>query len=287
MKTALVLGGTRFFGVNLIERLISEGVKVTVATRQSSDDPFGDHVERLKIDRFDEDSVRAAVEGRAWDVVFDQLCFSSSDAEIIANTLRDKMKRYVFTSTLSVYDYGKNLTEEDFNPYTYELKMVQSQDVSYQEGKRQAESYFFQKTDFPVVAMRIPIVLGEQDYTGRLLHYVNHVKEEKEIYFPNLEAEMCFVHQKEAGDFLAWVANTDITGPINVCANGFISMGALMKLIEEKTGKTAIITLEENSESPYAITETWSMSNEKATTLGYPFTNLDDWLPDLITYLAN
>ncbi|WP_010098770.1 NAD-dependent epimerase/dehydratase family protein [Ornithinibacillus scapharcae] len=286
MKTALVLGGTRFFGVNLIERLIAEGVKVTVATRQSSEDPFGNRVERLKVDRFDEDSVRAAVEGREWDVVFDQLCFSSTDAEIIANTLSGKMKRYVFTSTLSVYDYGTNMGEDVFDPYTYELKMVDRQDVSYQEGKRQAESFFFQRTDFPVVAMRIPIVLGEQDYTERLLHYVNYVKEGKEVFLPNLEAEMCFVHQKEAGDFLAWVANIDFTGPINVCANGFITMGNLLKLIEKKTGKNAIITTEEKSESPYAITETWSMSNEKATKLGYTFTNLEDWLPDLVTYLA-
>src|SRR5690606_4316290 len=151
-----------------------------------------------------------------WDVVFDQLCFSSNDAEIIAQALVGKMKRYVFTSTLSVYDYGVNMDEEVFDPYSYELKMVDRQEVSYQEGKRQAEAYFFQKSTVPVVAMRIPIVLGEHDYTERLLHYVNSAKEGKQVYFPNLEAEMCFVHQKEAGEFLTWVADIDFTGPINV-----------------------------------------------------------------------
>jgi nucleoside-diphosphate-sugar epimerase len=286
MKTALVFGGTRFFGVNLIDALLEKGVSVTVATRQNSTDPFGDKVERIKVDRFDESSVQSAVEGREWDVVFDQLCFSSNDAEIIANTLSDKMKRYVFTSTLSVYDDGVFMSEEVFDPYTYELKMVDSKDVTYQEGKRQAESYFFQKASFSVVAMRIPIVLGEHDYTERLLHYVNSAKEGKAVYFPNLEAEMGFVHQEEAGTFLAWVAEEEFTGPINVCANGVISMGALMQLIGEKTGKAVHITADEEIKSPYAIRETWTMSNERATRLGYEFTNLQDWLPTLISSLA-
>lgn len=285
MKTALVFGGTRFFGVNLIDSLLAKGVHVTVATRQNSEDSFGDKVERLKVDRFDEASVKNAVDGREWDVVFDQLCFSSEDAEIIANTLTGKMKRYVFTSTLSVYDYGEEMAEEVFDPYSYEVKMVNRQEVSYQEGKRQAEAYFFQKATFPVVAMRIPIVLGEEDYTERLLHYVKSSKEGKSVYFPNPEAKMCFVHQREAGEFLSWVAEVDFTGPINVCANGYISMEALMRLIEAKTGKSIIIT-DDKLESPYAITETWTLSNEKATKLGYQFTNLQEWLPGLIEYLA-
>ncbi|WP_096270160.1 NAD-dependent epimerase/dehydratase family protein [Paucisalibacillus globulus] len=285
MKTALVFGGTRFFGVNLVEALLEKGIKVTVATRQNSGDPFGDKVERLKVDRFDKASVENAVKDKEWDVVFDQLCFSSNDAEIIAQALVGKMKRYVFTSTLSVYDYGVNMDEEVFDSYSYELKMVDRQEVSYQEGKRQAEAYFFQKTTVPVVAMRIPIVLGEHDYTERLLHYVNSAKEGKQVYFPNLEAEMCFVHQKEAGEFLTWVADIDITGPINVCANGFITMGELVKLISDKTGHELAVTSEQ-LESPYAITETWTLNNKRAENHGFQFTNLQDWLPGLITYLA-
>lgn len=277
MKTALVFGGTRFFGVNLVEALLKKGIQVTIATRQNSQDSFGDRVERIKVDRFDGGSIEKAVKDRKWDVVFDQLCYSSNDAAIIANTLTGKMKKYVFTSTLSVYDYGEKMTEEEFDPYTYELKMVDRQEVTYQEGKRQAESYLFQKASFPVVAMRIPIVLGENDYTKRLLHYVESAKDGKKIYFPNLEAEMSFIHQKEAGDFLAWIAEKDFTGPINACANGYISMGDLMHLISEKLGKNVMVTTDEKIESPYGIEETWSMSNEKAKKLGYNFTNLQDW----------
>lgn len=286
MKTALVIGGTRFFGVNLVEALLEKGVHVTIASRQNSSDPFANKVERLKLDRFDEASMVAAVAGKAWDIVFDQLCYASVDAEIAVRALEGKVKRYIFTSTLSVYDDGKNMVEEMFDPYTYELKMVTRDEVTYQEGKRQAEAYFFQKASFPVVAVRIPIVLGEEDYTGRLLHYVNSIKNEKPVYFPNPDAEMGFIYQREAGNFLAWVATTENTGPINAQANGIISMRELMNLIGVETGKKVKITTEEHTlASPYGIEHTWCLSNGKATKLGYTFTNLLDWLPGLIKNL--
>ncbi|SHG65463.1 NAD-dependent epimerase/dehydratase family protein [Ornithinibacillus halophilus] len=287
MKTALVLGGTRFFGVNLVETLLEKGVQVTIATRQNSTDPFGDKVDRLKLDRFSLESFKEAVEGRSWDVVFDQLCFSSNDAEIAVKALSGKIGRYVFTSTLSVYDAGENMKEELFDPKTYELKMVDKENVTYKEGKRQAEAYFYQKASFPVVAVRIPIVLGEEDYTERLLHYVKNIQEEKPVYFPNPSAEMCFIHQIEAGQFIAGVGSSDYSGPINACANGVITMNELMQVIGNEVGKEPVITTVDQQDSPYAIPETWYLSNEKATELGYSFTNLSEWLPGLINHLNN
>lgn len=283
VKTALVLGGTRFFGVNLVEALLNKGVAVTIGTRQNSGDPFGNAVERIQLDRFDLASMQTAVKGRTWDVVFDQLCYSSVDAEVAVIALEGKVKRYVFTSTLSVYDDGGEQTEERFDSYSYTLKMEARDNVTYQEGKRQAEAYFYQKTSMPVVAMRIPIVMGETDYTERLLHYVTCIKNDKPIYLPNPNAEMCFIHQKEAGDFLAWAGEQSFTGPINASANGQIAMKTLMGLIGENTGGHVHITSEDQTlESPYGISKTWSLSNEKAAKLGYKFSNLMDWLPDLI-----
>lgn len=289
MKTALVFGGTRFFGVNLVQELLNKGVKVTVATRQYSEIPFGDEVETLKVDRFDLDSVKEAVSGRTWDVVFDQICFNARDARITLQALTDKIHTYIFTSTMSVYDYAENVVEADFDPYSYQISDTPPDKVTYQEGKRQAEAVFFQEAAFPVIAVRIPIVLGEHDYTERLLLHINRVKEESVIGFPNIQAKMGFIHQKEAGNFLAWISEQNFTGPINACANQEISMAELMILIEGEVGKKAILpnTFDPSVHSPYGIEKNWNMSNAKAIKLGFRFSNLSDWLPGLIKHLAN
>lgn len=51
MKNILILGGTRFFGKRLVELLLEEGHKVTIATRGNTPDSFGEQVDRLQIDR--------------------------------------------------------------------------------------------------------------------------------------------------------------------------------------------------------------------------------------------
>ena len=60
----LVIGGTRFFGIPMIEELLKSGHDVTIATRGLSADSFGSRVKRLILDRADAQSVRNALSGR-------------------------------------------------------------------------------------------------------------------------------------------------------------------------------------------------------------------------------
>ncbi|MCJ8008448.1 NAD-dependent epimerase/dehydratase family protein [Lederbergia wuyishanensis] len=286
MKTALVLGGTRFFGKELVRSLLSRGVDVTVATRGKSGNPFGEEVKQLIADRYDIDSLKTACGGFHFDVVYDQIGYSSEDINIAYEALKDQVGKYVFTSTMSVYEYGNLLNEEEFNPFTYPLQIVKSQEVSYGEGKKLAETALFSKTGLPAVSVRIPIVLGEEDYTERLLFHVKKIKNGEDIGMPNPEARLNFISASEAGEFLAWIGTQDFTGPVNACANGDIQLSELINLIESKLEKSAILTTDitDENRSPYGIKETWTMDNSKAKNLGYEFSNLKDWLPGLIDY---
>ncbi|GLB61112.1 hypothetical protein [Cytobacillus sp. NCCP-133] len=53
MKDILILGGTQFFGIGLVEKLVSEGKNVTITNRGRIriKDPFDDKVVRLMIGR--------------------------------------------------------------------------------------------------------------------------------------------------------------------------------------------------------------------------------------------
>ncbi|QQZ11287.1 NAD-dependent epimerase/dehydratase family protein [Heyndrickxia vini] len=285
MKTALVLGGTRFFGVKLVQALLSNGVKVTVATRGNSTSSFQGQVESIQFDRNQLESFQSAFNGREWDVVFDQICYSSIDAMNAIQVFQGKTKKYIFTSTLSVYDLlDKELVESDFDPYSYTIELKDKDEVTYQEGKRQAEAVFFQKAPFPVTAVRFPIVLGENDYTQRMTYYINKVIQEEVIYLRNLDASMGFINEDEAGEFLYWIGSYDFQGPINTCTNGTVTLKEFIKYIEEATGKEAKVEIssDEDNQTPYSIPRSWTMSNQKAIDLGFEFQDIHQWLPHLI-----
>lgn len=284
MKKALVMGGTRFFGVHLVRELIEKEFEVTVATRGNTKDSFGDSIKRVKIDRTDKQSMEKVFAEGHWDIVYDQICFSSVDALNAIDVFRSKTNRYVLTSSLSVYEMNAKkspLQEENFNPYNEELIVGETEDFSYQEGKRQAEITFFQKAPFSVSAVRFPIVLGENDYTERLNSYIRQIKQNKPVHFDNPDAEMSFISEEEAGSFLAWLAESELEGPVNACSDGIISLQQLMNWIGNAAGKEVTYS-ESGIDSPYNIPETWTMTNEKAKKYGYSFSHLGDWLPDLI-----
>lgn len=286
----LVLGGTRFFGKKLVELCIENGHDVTILTHGQSGNPFGTAVKQLIVDRDDHDALENALAHTTWDIVYDNICYSPNEAHTICELLKGKTKKLVFTSTLSTYEVdGKMKKEEDFDPYHYQILMGDREEFSYGEGKRQAEAVLFKEASFPVVAVRFPIVMGEHDYTRRLHFHVERILHDQPISLPNIDAQMSYITDEEAAEFLFFVGVTPIEGPYNATASGAISLKELLALIEEESGKRAKISLvggDEESQSPYGVPADWYMTNAKAEKAGFTFSQLRDWLPNLVKTLV-
>jgi len=286
----LVLGGTRFFGKKLVELCIENGHDVTILTRGQSGNPFGTAVKQLIVDRDDQDALENALAHTTWDIVYDNICYSPNEAHTICELLKGKTKKLVFTSTLSTYEVdGKMKKEEDFDPYHYQILMGDRDEFSYGEGKRQAEAVLFKEASFPVVAVRFPIVMGEHDYTRRLHFHVERILHDQPISLPNIDAQMSYITDEEAAEFLYFVGVTPIEGPYNATASGAISLKELLALIEEESGKRAKISLvggDEESQSPYGVPADWYMTNAKAEKAGFTFSQLHEWLPKLVKTLV-
>ena len=67
----LVIGGTRFFGIHMVDELLNNGYKVTIATRGMANDKYGDRVERIVFERTNEDSIKEQLSNKHFDVVID------------------------------------------------------------------------------------------------------------------------------------------------------------------------------------------------------------------------
>ncbi|MCF2719007.1 NAD-dependent epimerase/dehydratase family protein [Paenibacillus sp. UKAQ_18] len=289
MKKILVLGGTRFFGKRLVERLLeSSENSVTILTRGQTSDSFGDRVQRICADRTDRQALAEAVGEQVWDVVYDNICFSPDEASEACRIFDATAKRYIVTSSLSVYDSSPEvLTESIFDPQAYPVRKGGKDDFTYQEAKRQTEAVFMQQATFPVVAVRFPIVLGTDDYTKRLHFHIEHIREGIEIGVPNSAAQISFIRSDEAADFLLWLGHTHLTGPVNACSDGTVRIGEIISIIEQVTTKQAVMkekTADEHM-SPFGITQSWYMDTSKAQSEGYSFLSLHEWLPELVTSL--
>ncbi|OFD70748.1 MULTISPECIES: NAD-dependent epimerase/dehydratase family protein [Bacillus cereus group] len=287
VKKVLVLGGTRFFGKQLVEALLQEGHDITIATRGFTEDSFGDTVKRIVVDREDEKLLEERLEGKSYDIVYDNLCYSPNAAEIICKVLCGKVKKYVMTSSMAVYEPALGLLEENFNPYEYAITYGNRNDFNYSEGKRLAEAVLFQHATFPVVAVRFPVVIGENDYTKRLQFYVEHVVKQEPIVVDHVDGELSFIHEKEAGEFLAWCGMENMEGPMNACSNGVVSTEEIIRFIEEITERKALIQEAGDNIAPYNEVTNCTLHNGKARELGFPFRELKLEMKNVLHHYIN
>ena len=277
----LVIGGTRFFGIPMIEKLLEEGHDVTVATRGNLKNPFADRTEYITLDRTDSESVRQAVGGRYFDVIIDKVAYSSNDVRALLENVR--CKKYIQMSTCSVYtECREGIKESEFEPKTYELRW-QGRTDDYTESKRQAERAAYEfMNESDCIFVRYPIVLGIHDYTNRLRFYVEHVMRGCPMYVDDMDYGMSFIHEKEAGEFMAYLVSADVSGAFNGCSYGFISPGEIIRYIESETGKKAVLS-ENGDPSPFnGLVSNESFDTERALSAGYRFSNLRDWIFELM-----
>ena len=284
----LVVGGTGFFGIPMVEKLIADGHDVTIATRGKTKHPFQDSTKQIIMDRTDYESVKKALSDRVFDVIIDKIAFCSND---VKNLLENgRCKKYIQMSSGSVYYETQGIIkEESFNPCNHKLVWMNFSINDYDECKRQAERAALEYLDISqCIFVRYPVVMGPHDYTGRLKFYVDHILEEKPMFVDDLDCPIAFISEKEAGNFIAHLVNQKVNGGINVSSKGMISTRDIIKYIETKTGKKAVL-YPNGDFAPYnGYSEKLAYDTTKAESTGFQFSNIDTWIYDLIDlYLEN
>ncbi|RNB77168.1 NAD-dependent epimerase/dehydratase family protein [Brevibacillus panacihumi] len=292
MKKALVIGGTQFFGKRLVRNLVDSGWDVTIATRGRTPDPFGDSVQRLIIDREDRKTLEDAFGSTDifYDCVFDQSCYSPLEVKDALEVLEGRIGHYLFTSTMSVYDWGASKQESEYDPYTYPIELKSRREYigipGYKEAKRQAEAVLFQAGNVPATAFRFPLVIGEDDYTGRLQFHVDRVKAGQPIGIDNPESRLGYIDSEDAARFIQFAAEQKLQGPYNPGSAGDLSLQELLDRIAQTAKTEAIIvpSTEKESTSPYNFGASLSPDVSKAAATGFEFRKLDDLIDGLIHY---
>lgn len=277
----LVLGGTRFFGVHMVREFLRQDDEVTIATRGLTKDNFGDNVKRITIERSSDESLKKALLDKTYDVVCDNISYCSNDVKALLENV--KCERYIMTSSASVYyDFKLNLIEDDFDPFSNELKWCTKDEFTYDEIKRQAETAIFKHyTKQNAAAVRFPYVIGNDDYTKRLYFYVDHIVNSKPMYIDNFDEQIAFIRSDDAGKFLVYLAKSNYTGTINACAEGTISIKDIIDYVENKTGLKAIYNKEADV-AAYNGTPSFYLNTEKANNIGYKFLPLNSWIYKLL-----
>ena len=209
----LVIGGTLFIGRRLVKELVAAGHSVTVLHRKPTHD-LGRQVAGLCADRNDGAAMRAALAGKHFDVVFDNVYdwergTTARQVEATVQACGDNLSRYIFMSSVAAYGDGLNHHEGDA------LAAEDHADL-YARNKANSERLLFRmhsRSRLPVVTLRPPFVYGPGNPFYREAFFWDRLRDRRSIVIPGDGRRlMQFVHVSD----LVWCAIQAMESPAAV-----------------------------------------------------------------------
>lgn len=211
----LILGGTVFLGRHIVQAALDRGHEVTLFNRGRTGPDLFPNVERLRGDR---DGDLTALKGRAWDAVIDTSGYVPRLVRASADLLKDAVAYYSFISSISVYADRQKLgipenarlqtledkTTEDVNAQTYGgLKVLCEQAV---ESVLPGRSFL----------VRLGLLVGPYDPTGRFTYWVERIAEGGEVLVPGpAERPVQFIDARDAALWIVRMSEERAIGPMN------------------------------------------------------------------------
>lgn len=290
-RKILVLGGTRFMGIRLVQKLIERNHFVTIATRGRRKDPFGSRVKRIVYDRLNLTNVQKALGGRHYDVIIDTSAYSSN---AVTNVLSNvSCEKYIQVSSVAAYPKHRiGLKEEMLDSKNASFVLSDKED-NYGIGKRYAECAALQL--YPAYApaiVRVPFVvepdnLDNKELNMRLYFYAEHIVKQIPMQVDNPAYCCSFIRTYEEADFLIYLAENDFEGIYHISSEGYVTVGDIIGYIEQRSGKRAVYS-EDGDEHPFRASHFgytgYSFDLSRAKSTGYTAPKLESWLWELLDH---
>jgi len=202
----LILGGTGFSGPHLVATALQRGHAVTTFNRDRTQPPVNanafDEVEQLIGDRASDIS---ALNTGTWDAVIDNSGFRESWTRDSAELLRDRVERYVYTSSTGVYYpyLGSDIREETVPVLEVPTGITEVQRIEYDYGVMKARSEIAAREvfgDARTLVVRPTYITGPGDPSDRVTYWPVRLARGGEVLVPG-----------RANDPVQWIDVRDLT----------------------------------------------------------------------------
>lgn len=259
----LVLGSTRFVGRAVIADALDRGWAVSALNRGVTGS-LPDGVEPLLADRTDADTLATAVNGRQWDLVVDTWSGAPRVATLTTRTLAERVDRYGYVSSGSVYEWGQHVNES--SPLVEGSPDAEGGD--YPVLKRGAELGVV--ASFPdALLARAGLILGPHEDIGRLPWWLHRIARGGSVLAPGRPGRpLQYVDVRDLAHWMLSALENGVSGPVDVAGpSGFATTSDLLTTCIEVTGSDAELV--------------WVNESDLAEAGAQPWTQLPCWVPEV------
>lgn len=215
----LFLGGTGFIGPHQIHYALDRGHAVTMFNRGRNAGLYGDRVEEIVGNRDDriDGGLKALRGDRTWDVVVDNSGYVPRHVRDSVNLLKDRCGRYIYTSTVGVYDFYKQ-PKVDVNGPMLPAPAAEIEDTRAYYGPLKAECDRIVQAALGEQAtiVRPTYIVGPGDTTDRFTYWVDRFHRGGDIVCPaGPELNCVWIDVRDLCHWMIDLAEHDTPGIFN------------------------------------------------------------------------
>ena len=213
----LILGGTVFLGRVITDAALAQNHHVTHFNRGQSapDDP---RVETLRGDRTDAAALRNALGGLTWDAVIDTSGYLPQVVKLSAQALKDRARRYLFVSTISVYaSFDLDSYDEDSPVSPPPEPLPETLDMAlYGPLKAGCEQVVREQFGERAMIVRPGLIVGPHDPTDRFTYWPERIARGGEVLAPGRPTRVVqFIDVRDVAEWMVRLLENDVAGTIN------------------------------------------------------------------------
>lgn len=268
----LILGGTGFTGPHQVRYALSRGHEITLFNRGRRPQAWPAKVEERTGDRAIGD-LKSLAEGE-WDVCIDNPTSLPSWVRDVGIALKDRVKQYIFISTISVYaDNSKAGADETNGVSRYEGKDAYAETMEsmranmalYGPLKALAEKEARERFGDIATIIRPGLIVGPGDETDRFSYWPVRLERGGEVLAPGDGTDpVQFIDARDLAEWTVRMAEQRAFGTYNATGPDYeMSMAAMLYGIRAVTTSGAKITwaasdfLEAQNVSPWGDMPVW------------------------------
>jgi 2'-hydroxyisoflavone reductase len=259
----LVLGGTHHVGRAVVADAVARGWDVTALNRGRTG-VLPEGAGRLVADRTDADQMRAALQGRTWDLVVDTWARDPWVVRDASALLASRSQRYGYVSSRSVYTWPPVPGGDESCPVVDGDPDAGATD--YATDKRGAElAAIAAYGEERVVLARAGLVLGPWEDVGRLPWWLDRVARGGRVVAPGDPGRsLQYVDARDLAHWLLDALEAGENGPVDVISPpDHTTVGELLKSCLDATGSSADLVwvpehvLDEEGVEPWTQLPCW------------------------------
>ena len=260
----LIIGGTRFLGRHLVEAALARGHSLTLFNRGRSNPGLYPNIETIQGDR-EKDLEQLA--GRSWDAVLDTCGYLPRIVKKSAQALQDKVERYVFISSISVYADNSKIGIDENDPVGQmaDESMEEINGESYGPLKALCEKTVEQILPARTLIIRPGLIVGPHDPTDRFTYWPVRVARGGEVLAPEKpQVPVQIIDGRDLAEFCIRLVEQKTGGCYNVTGPDYeLSLGRLLETCKQVSHSDAnfvwapVEFLAENKVEPWSDLPVW------------------------------